>query len=167
MLDHLLKLQRCVMLLCNLITRCRYQELLRDKPAGTERLNNALQAGEAIYPDTGAEARETIRADLRRLRSAFDDLFEDVMTSQRYREVNLVQWTSFEDSYEQVEAWLNRLEVQLGKDLPLLATAEEKKAQLLTYKVCPLCLSSPAKCVPLLTPTSHSIALMTYTLTHF
>ena len=115
------------------------QELLRDKAHGTERVNSALEAGEALYANTSADGREAVRAELRRLRSAWDDLYDDVMTSQRQLEVNLVQWSSFEDSYDQVEAWLNKTEVQLaGKDGSCgqqLATADEKKAQLATYKV--------------------------------
>ena len=57
------------------------------------------------------------------------------MSSQRQLEVNLVQWTSFEESYDQLEAWLKNMEAQLKGEVPLHITFEDKKAQLQTYRV--------------------------------
>ena len=57
------------------------------------------------------------------------------MASQRHLEVNLVQWTSFEESYDQLEGWLQGHEAQLKGDVPLHASLEEKKSQLQTYRV--------------------------------
>ena len=61
--------------------------------------------------------------------------------AQRKLEVALVQWTSFDDSYGQVEHWLRDMESQLEGQLPLRSTLEEKKTQLQNYKV--LCCPRP------------------------
>ena len=95
----------------------------------------AMEGGEGLYPSTSADGREVVRSLLRQLKNDWDELYESVTDSQRSLDVNLVQWTTFEESYDQLTAWLSKMEVQLEKECPLLATAEEKKGQLHTYKV--------------------------------
>ena len=111
------------------------KELLQAKDAGFSKLTSAIENGEKLYPNTATEGREVIRQQLRRLKPDWDGLYDEVMATQRHLEVNLVQWTSFEESYEQVESWLVNLEGQLRTEIPLHATLEEKKAQLQTYRV--------------------------------
>ncbi len=65
----------------------------------------------------------------------WDDAYDNVLSSQRQLEVSLVQWTSFEDSYNQLEQWMKTTEIQFSDILPLHNTLEEKKTQLNTYKV--------------------------------
>ena len=111
------------------------QELAQDKDSGFTKLNLAVEAGEKLYPSTAAEGRDSIRQQLRNLKQDWDTLFDEVMSSQRQLEVNLVQWTSFEESYDQLEGWLKNMEAQLSGEVPLHTTFEEKKAQLQTYRV--------------------------------
>ena len=94
-----------------------------------------MEAGDKLYPSTSADGRETVRADLRRLKADWDALYDQVLGSQRHLEVNLVQWTSFEESYEQLEGWLRNMELQLVEECQLQTTVEEKKTQLQTYRV--------------------------------
>ncbi len=108
---------------------------MQDKPQGTSLVSQAVECGEKLYPNTAAEGRETIRQQLRALKQDWDMLCDAVMGEQRQLELNLVQWTSFEESYEQLEAWLINMETQLNSELTFQATLEEKKAQLQTYKV--------------------------------
>lgn len=112
------------------------QELLQTKEAGFVKLSAAIESGEKLYPNTATEGREVLRQQLRRLKQDWDTLYDEVMANQRHLEVNLVQWTSFEESYEQVETWMLSLEGQLNTELPLHATLEEKKTQLQAYRVC-------------------------------
>ena len=71
----------------------------------------------------------------------WDSVYDDVLSSQRQLEVNLVQWTSFEDSYGQLDNWVKQTDSQLSADIPLHNTLEEKKSQLQTYRVrfCIIC----------------------------
>lgn len=112
-----------------------FQELLEDKETGLAQVNQAVESGEKLYPNTATNGREVIRSELRALKQDWDRLFDDVMSAQRQLEVSLVQWTSFDESYEQLETWMKNMESQLKGDLPLRATLDEKKAQLNTYKV--------------------------------
>lgn len=100
------------------------------------KLNQAIEAGEALYTNLTAEGRENVRQEIRLLRQDWDELFEDVMAAQRQLEVSLVEWTSFSDSLQQLQEWLKGIESQLGGgDVPYVASLEEKKAQLQSYKV--------------------------------
>lgn len=104
-----------------------------------------MEAGEKLYPSTAPDGREGIRQDLRKLKMGYENLFDDLSAIQRKLEVSLVQWTSFDESYGQVEHWLRQMESQLEGQIPLRSTLEEKKTQLHNYKVsyrliCFLCL---------------------------
>jgi len=119
----------------NFIHKSLQQELIQNKEEGFMFVNKAVESGEKLYPNTSADGREAIRQQLRNLKLDWDTLYDDVLNSQRHLEVNLVQWTSFEESYEQLENWLKNIETQLAGDLPLHSLLEEKKGQLQTYKV--------------------------------
>ena len=102
---------------------------------GHGRLTHTTESGEKLYPNTAAEGREVVRQQLRTLRADWDKLFDDVSTSQRKLESGLSQWSAFDDSFAQVEKWSAGVEGQLKGGLVLKSTLEEKKAQLLAYKV--------------------------------
>ena len=70
------------------------------------------------------------------MKMAWESLFDDLSSAQRKLEVALVQWTTFDDSYGQVEQWLRDAEMQLEGQVPLRSTLEEKKTQLQNFKVC-------------------------------
>lgn len=112
-----------------------HQELVRDRDAGLTKLNNCVESGERLYGSTAPDGREVIRQDLRKLKLGWDSLYDDLSAVQRRLEVSLVQWTSFDESYGQVENWLRDMESQLEGQIPLRSTLEEKKTQQQNYKV--------------------------------
>lgn len=114
---------------------CRLQELVAERDAGFGKLSSAVESGEKLYPNTAADGREVIRQELRALKLEWESLFDDLSAAQRKLEVALVQWTSFDDSYGQVEHWLCDMESQLEGQTPLRSTLEEKKSLLQSYKV--------------------------------
>lgn len=99
------------------------------------KLTAAVESGEKLYPNTAADGREVVRQELRTLKSDWDCLYDDVLSSQRHLEVSLVQWASFEESSATLEAWLKNMEGQIRDELTLKSTLEEKKSQLQAYKV--------------------------------
>ena len=111
------------------------QELARKKEDIFATMGEAVEAGERLYPSTAPEGREIVREQLAALKHEWSGLFDEVLNAQRELEVNVVQWTSFEDSVDQVERWLRKLESALTGDVPLRNTLDEKKGQLLNYKV--------------------------------
>ena len=112
-----------------------FQELISERDAGFAKLNQAIEAGEKLYPNTATEGREKVRQELRQMKMAWESLFDDLSSAQRKLEVALVQWTTFDDSYGQVEQWLRDAEMQLEGQIPLRSTLEEKKTQLQNFKV--------------------------------
>ncbi|XP_074648980.1 muscle-specific protein 300 kDa-like isoform X3 [Tubulanus polymorphus] len=110
------------------------RELLSDKENGFSKLNQTVEAGERLYPNTASEGRETIRQELRALKQDWENLFDELALSQRKLEASLIQWTSVDDSYVQLEEWMRNIDNQLKMDIILKATLEQKKAQLLSYK---------------------------------
>jgi nesprin-1 len=115
------------------------KELVAERDTGFGKLSSAVEAGEKLYPNTAAEGREVIRHELRALKLGWESLFDDLSSVQRKMEVALVQWTSFDDSYGQVEHWLRDMESHLEGQTPLRSTLEEKKSQLQGYKVSTSC----------------------------
>ena len=120
-----------------MITEISFQELISERDAGFAKLNQAIEAGEKLYPNTATEGREKVRQELRQMKLAWESLFDDLSSAQRKLEVALVQWTTFDDSYGQVEQWLRDAEMQLEGQVPLRSTLEEKKTQLQNFKVIP------------------------------
>lgn len=112
-----------------------FKELVAERDIGFGKLSSAVEAGEKLYPNTAADGREEIRQELRALKLGWESLFDDLSSAQRKMEVALVQWTSFDDSYGQVEHWLRDMESHLEGQTPLRSTLEEKKSQLQSYKV--------------------------------
>ena len=45
--------------------QAQLQEVMAEKEEGALRVNNALEAGEKLYPNTASEGREIIRQELR------------------------------------------------------------------------------------------------------
>lgn len=112
-----------------------FQELISERDTGFAKLNQAIEAGEKLYPNTATDGREKIRQELRQHKLTWESLADDLSSAQRKLEVALVQWTTFDDSYGQVEQWLRDAEVQLEGQVPLRSTLEEKKSQLQNFKV--------------------------------
>jgi nesprin-1 len=116
-----------------------FQELLRSKEVGFSKLNATVESGEKLYPNTASEGRETVRQELRGLKLEWENLYDELSTAQRKLETNLMQWTSIDDSFGQLEDWMKNVEGQLSLELLLKSTLEEKKVQLQSYKVSPEC----------------------------
>ena len=113
------------------------QELAQNKDSGFKKLTDTVEIGEKLYPNTTSQGRDVIRQEIRGLKQDWESLYDEVLSAQRQLEVNLVQWTSFEDSYSQLDSWLINIEDQIKGEMPLKANLEEKKTQLQNYRVCP------------------------------
>ena len=108
---------------------------MRDRDAGLSKLNSCVESGERLYASTAPDGREIIRQELRKLKLGWDGLYDDLSSAQRRLEVSLVQWTSFNESYAQVENKLREMESQLDGHIALRSTLEEKKTQHQNFKV--------------------------------
>ena len=108
---------------------------MQQKDAGMAHVTRAVEKGERLYPHTAADGREAVRQQLRVLKTDWDSLYDEVLSSQRHLEISLFQWTSFEESRVAMETWLHAMDSRMSEEVVLRATLEEKKTQLQTYKV--------------------------------
>jgi len=109
--------------------------LSAEKEEGLGLISEAAEAGEKLHPTTSADGRETIRHQIRLLKQEFEAFLDSVHGSQREVEVLLVDWGSFEDSLEQLGSWLDSKDAVLGGAVPMHRMLEDKKMQLLTFRV--------------------------------
>lgn len=118
-----------------------YQVRLKElKTFGEERekgqaiFNATAEAGEALYSKINPDDRETIRADLRNLRSRLDNLTDRANLLHKKVENDMMHRSSFEDKYSQIKQWVIDAQAKLGNKQELLATLQEKKLALHTYR---------------------------------
>jgi nesprin-1 len=124
--------------------------MVHNKELGMAKFNNAIESGEKMYPTTAADGREIIRQELRNLRDNWETFADDLNETQRDLETQLMQWTSYDDSFDMLAKWLddmehNQLTLVEAKDM-----LPEKKSMLQHYRVFDL-----------------SVVLLTLTLTLF
>ena len=60
---------------------------------------------------------------------------DEVSETQRKLDMNLTQWSSYDENFDTFHKWLLDVEVKLKQDAELKATLPEKKAQLQNHKV--------------------------------
>ncbi|GLH12194.1 Uncharacterized protein GBIM_16929 [Gryllus bimaculatus] len=119
-----------------------YQEKLEElKSFAEERekgqilLNRAVETGEALFSGVTPQNRETIRAELRSLRDASEALIDKSNAIHKKVEVIMMQRSSFDDSYCQVQKWITEAEGKLGNKMDLKADLKEKKQAMHTYRL--------------------------------
>ncbi|KAL3268199.1 hypothetical protein HHI36_007324 [Cryptolaemus montrouzieri] len=108
-------------------------ELLAEEVTANLLLNNVVELGEKLYPNTTTEGREIINNQLKDLQQSMETLFDNLNTSDRELKSNLTRWSSFEDSSAKLNEWLGSIENQLT-ELKLWTTLDEKKNQHEEYK---------------------------------
>ena len=113
----------------------KIQELLVEKEQGGADIHRTIESGERLYPSTSAEGREIIRQQLRLLREKWEGFSDQTSETQRKLEVCLHQWSSYDDSFEQLQSWITEATAQLNRDSELHGSLPEKKVQLQAQKV--------------------------------
>lgn len=71
----------------------------------------------------------------RSLREKWETFSDSLSDSERKLEVCLLQWSSYDDSFDQFQRWLNEVTDKVASSNQLQATLPEKKAQLQNHKV--------------------------------
>lgn len=103
------------------------KDLEKTRESGMALLNTAVEKGEALFSGIVPENRETIRNELRALRSASEAQLDSANMINKKIESILLQRSSFDDNYSQVEKWLQDARAKLGPSYKLKATLQEKK----------------------------------------
>ena len=71
----------------------------------------------------------------RSLRDKWEVVCDQLSDTQRKLESCLIQWSSYDENYEQLQKWLLDTEVQLKEDTDMKGTLPDKKAQLQNHRV--------------------------------
>ncbi|XP_032455805.1 nesprin-1 isoform X11 [Nasonia vitripennis] len=105
-----------------------------EREKGQAIFNATAESGEALYSKINPDDRETIRADLRNLRSRLDNLTDRTNLVYKKVENDMMHRSSFEDKYSQIKQWVIDAQAKLGNKQELLPTLQEKKLALHTYR---------------------------------
>jgi nesprin-1 len=108
--------------------------LISSRSANLANLNAVIESGEKLYPTTGTEGREIIRAQIQELQGAFDSFYDDLGCIEREMNGKLTRWSGFEESKNKLKSWLSELEKDMPREIELKATLDEKRAQLQKYR---------------------------------
>ena len=71
----------------------------------------------------------------RSLREKWEMLGDTLSDSQRKLEVRSLQWSSYDDSFQQFQRWLSEAAAKVKHDSDVKATLQEKKVQQQDHKV--------------------------------
>lgn len=105
------------------------------KEEGLGLFNSALESGEKLFPNTSNDGRETIRHELRSLRENWELFNDSLNDTQRSLESSRMQWSTFDENYDQLLKWVTDMGCQIEHDNELCNTLQEKKAMLQHYRV--------------------------------
>ncbi|XP_078048160.1 muscle-specific protein 300 kDa isoform X4 [Augochlora pura] len=109
-------------------------DLLSRRSSATLSINNTVEAGERLYPTTGAEGREIVRQQLLDLQQAFEELYDGISSTERELRSKISRWSGFDESNVAFENWLTIVETQPKPEIELKTTLDEKRAQLQIYR---------------------------------
>lgn len=118
-----------------------YQSKLKDlksfadgREAGQALMNKSVEKGEALFSGITPENRELIRTELRNLRDASEALIDKANAINKRVEAIIMQRSSFDDSYSQINTWIAETKSKVGTQVELKPTLQEKKAVMHTFK---------------------------------
>ncbi|KAK3089086.1 hypothetical protein FSP39_000625 [Pinctada imbricata] len=110
------------------------EDLMNSKEEGLAQFSAALEAGERLFPNTSNDGREGIRKELRNLREKWESFNDTLNDAQRSLESSKMQWSTFDENYDQLLKWVTDMECQIEHDNELCNTLQEKKAMLQHYR---------------------------------
>ncbi|XP_071454862.1 muscle-specific protein 300 kDa-like [Hetaerina americana] len=94
-----------------------------------------VDLGEKLYVHTSPDGRETIRKQLRNLRSHWDNFGDSLQSIGVKLDHCLLQFSELSKSQEQLTKWLNDVELAMQKFNEIKASLQEKKALLQNHKI--------------------------------
>ncbi|XP_067130355.1 LOW QUALITY PROTEIN: muscle-specific protein 300 kDa-like [Centruroides vittatus] len=110
------------------------KDLLSKKEHSLVLLNAVTDAGETIYLNLSMTGRDHIRGEMRSLRELWMSKWKKVNEVIKAIETALMAWSTFDDSCNQVIAWLVQVSDQVGSQVKLKPSLSEKKLQFQNLK---------------------------------
>lgn len=113
----------------------KLQVFLLERDNGEHKIGILTAAGDKVLPETAANGRENIRAEVRALRERWDKLNDTILQQQKEYESQTLQWSSYQDVLQQTLSWLDEKEkVVEAEEKAVLNSSQEIKSKLLKNK---------------------------------
>lgn len=110
------------------------KEYEKTKEKGQTLLNSAVEKGEVLFMGILPENRETMRTELRALRDSAEGLLDRANNISKRIETMIMKRSSIDESYSQVERWLDEVRKKVEASYEPKATLQEKKLALHGYR---------------------------------
>lgn len=113
----------------------KLQVFLMERDNGEHKIGILTSAGDKVLPETAANGRENIRAEIRALRERWDKLNDTILQQQKEYESQTLQWSSYQDVLQQTLSWLDEKEkIVEAEEKSVLNSAQDIKSKLLKNK---------------------------------
>lgn len=113
----------------------KLQVFLMERDNGEHRIGILTTAGDKVLPETAANGRETVRAEIRLLRERWDKFNDSILQQQKEYESQTLQWSSYQEVLQQTLSWLDEKEkIVNSEEKAVLNSAQEIKSKVLKNK---------------------------------
>lgn len=114
----------------------RLQIILSEREQTVHRLTTISTIGEKIILDTSAQGREIIRTQIREAWERWEKLAKEILEEQKKQDAQSMQWSSYQETLQQILAWLDMMERSMSQDAASACTTlQEVKSKLFKSKV--------------------------------
>jgi len=111
------------------------QELLGCRDDGFQRVQQVVDAGHSVLPNTSSAGKDTVNAELQQLRQTWDAIVAQMTSAKTALEASVSQWQLYDNTVEELTNWLSQTEAAVKAEADLESTLPEKRAQLERMKV--------------------------------
>ena len=111
-----------------------FKLIMADKENGSVLLEKAIETGEDMFSQVAPSDREKMRAEIRALRDSWENHIDYMNTINKSIEALLLNKSSFEESFNQLQTWLTTISANVQPTVPVSATITEKRATLQELK---------------------------------
>lgn len=137
----------------------KLQVFLLEKDNGEHKIGILTSSGDKVLPETAANGRESIRAEIRALRERWDKLNDTIVQQQKEYESQTLQWSSYQDVLQQTLSWLDEKEkIVDAEEKSVLNSAQEIKSKLLKNKTLLQEIYSHKRVIETVTEKAKSVA---------
>ncbi|XP_012253400.2 muscle-specific protein 300 kDa isoform X14 [Athalia rosae] len=109
--------------------------LQSELPEGQQKLEKALQQGNAACQVADAEDKEIIEEEVALLQEEYDNYVDSLNNTKSLLEIGIVKWTEYEDQFSEASDWLTQTEELVRPFNKLQDSLEEKKTVLEEFQV--------------------------------
>merc|ERR1712106_411414 len=104
-----------------------FKLIMADKENGSVLLEKAIEAGENMFSKIAPNDRDKMRSEIRSLRDGWENHIDYMNTLNKSIEAFLLQKSSFDESFNQTQKWIESVSSKIKKKLDIGANLADKK----------------------------------------